>query len=241
MADSSNLEHAWLKQLDAKFEEEIKRENWVQVQFNPETLKVSFANQVATPQGAGDTSGSPSRQFVGAGTTKLSLQLWFDVTALPDTDQTDDVRKLTEKVAYFITPEKEKDGFVPPAVRFQWGTFQFDGLMDSMEESLEFFSGDGRPLRASVSVGLSQQKITKYAFGKPGKGAGGGAGGGAPKTPGTNPLAEAQAGVSLQAMADVQGAGGNWQAVASANGIENPRLLPPGQLIDFNVSVKVGK
>ena len=58
------------------------------VQFNPETLKVSFANQIQTPSGAGDQSGTPARQFVGAGTTKLALQLWFDVTALADGENT---------------------------------------------------------------------------------------------------------------------------------------------------------
>jgi hypothetical protein len=30
------------------------------------------------------------------------------------------------------------------------------------------------------------------------------------------------------------GLSGGWQAIASANGIENPRLLDPGQLIDLN-------
>src|SRR6266702_4687760 len=81
MAESVRLAKAELRQLDADFRNEINRENWTVVQFNPETLKVSFANQIATPSGAGDQSGTPARQFVGAGTTKLSLQLWFDVNA----------------------------------------------------------------------------------------------------------------------------------------------------------------
>ena len=85
MAESVRLEKAELRQLDADFNNEINPENWTNVQFNPETLKVSFANQIATPRGAGDQSGTPARQFVGAGTTKLSLQLWFDVSApLPE-------------------------------------------------------------------------------------------------------------------------------------------------------------
>ena len=81
MSDSLKLAKAELRQLDAKFKNEIKKDKHVQVQFNPETLKVSFANQIATPSGAGDQKGTPARQFVGAGTTKLSLQLWFDVSA----------------------------------------------------------------------------------------------------------------------------------------------------------------
>lgn len=234
MPDSQKLEKAELRELDAEFKNEINTDKKCQVQFNPETLKVSFANQVATPSGAGDQKGTPARQFVGAGTTKLSLQLWFDVTAPmpPEQKKEQDVRKLTAKVAYFITPKPEGDKFVPPAVRFIWGSFQFDGIMESMEESLEFFSSDGRPLRASVTINLTQQKITEFTFRAT-------AGPGAKPSPGTRPLTPAPQGKSVQSMADSQGKGDNWQDIASANGIENPRLLQPGQLLDLNASASV--
>jgi hypothetical protein len=29
----------------------------------------------------------------------------------------------------------------------------------------------------------------------------------------------------------------DWQSIAQANGIENPRLLLPGQLVDLNVQI----
>ncbi len=77
------LQKAELRQLDADLRNEIKRENWTKLQFNPETLKLTFANQIQTPSGAGDQSGTPSRQFVGAGTTKLALTVYFDASAPP--------------------------------------------------------------------------------------------------------------------------------------------------------------
>src|SRR5258706_3683203 len=183
MPEAMKLEKAELRQLDAEFRNEINAERNAKVQFNPETLKVSFANQLQTPSGAGDQKGTPARQFVGAGTTKLSLQLWFDVTAPMPPGQTaeTDVRKLTAKVAYFITPKQEGKKFVPPAIRFIWGSFQFEGIMESLEESLEFFSSDGRPLRASMTMNLTQQKITEFVF-RPTSGPG------ASDTPGTRPL-----------------------------------------------------
>jgi hypothetical protein len=229
MPEAVKLEKAELRQLDAEFHNEINPDRNVKVQFNPETLKVSFANQIQTPSGAGDQRGTPARQFVGAGTTKLSLQLWFDVAApMPEGEAAeDDVRKLTQKVAYFITPVEEGTQFVPPAVRFLWGSFQFDGLMESVEESLEFFSNDGRPLRASMSLSLTQQKITEFTF-RPVAAAGG------PATAGTRPLTQAPAGSSVQGLAASQGKGNDWQSIAAANNIENPRLLQPGQLIDMN-------
>jgi hypothetical protein len=242
MSAPVRLEKAELRQLDAKFKEEIKKENWTKLQFNPETLKVSFANQIQTPAGTGDQSGTPARQFVGAGTTKLSLTVFFDVNAplVEGQAAVDDVRKLTQKVAYFITPQEEGKTFIPPAVRFVWGSFQFDGIMDSLDENLEFFSSDGKPLRASMNLAMSQQRITKYAFAQAGAGgAGASPGNGAPLA-GTSPMTQAPAGSTLQALADQAGQGHNWQAIANANGIENPRLLAPGQLINLNVSLSGG-
>ena len=218
----------------------------VTVQFNPESLKVSFANQLNPPDNAaGDSDKSKAQgesaalQFVGKGTTKLALQLWFDVTApLPkDAPSTDDVRKLTHRVAYFITPQDSKNSKgapvkVPPAVSFCWGTFRFDGIVESMEESLEYFSPDGRPLRASVSLSLTQQSI-QFAFNdtaqsSPPPGRKG-------LSPGTQPLSLAVNGDSIQSLAASVGRPDDWQSIASANGIENPRLLTPGVAINLNV------
>jgi|SRR6185369_4650777 len=230
MPDSVMLTKAEMRELDAEFKNEINKEKWATVQFNPETLKVSYANQIATPSGTGDQKGTPARLFVGAGTTKLSLQLWFDVNANQgDQKKENDVRKLTQKIAYFITPQQRGDTIIPPAVRFLWGSFQFDGIIDSLEESLEFFSHEGVPLRASISLNISQQKITEFTFrplASPLPGS---------EIPGTRPLTQAVEGGTLQGMADKQGKGDNWQAIAAANNIENPRLLQPGTILNLNL------
>src|SRR5689334_20511476 len=104
MPESTRLEKAELRELDADFKNEINTDKRVKVQFNPDTLKVSFANQLQTGQGSGDQKGPQARQFVGAGTTKLAVTLWFDVNApQPEGSHETDVRKLTQRVAYFIT------------------------------------------------------------------------------------------------------------------------------------------
>ena len=204
------------------------------VQFNPETLKVTYSNQVVPPQGKASQDGPAAFQFVGTGTTKLSLQLWFDVSGQDDETENPviDVRNLTKNVAYFMTPKEEGKHLVIPAVRFLWGSFSFDGVMDSLDESLEYFSREGIPLRASMSFGLTQQKIVAFT-GAPGTGA---SPGGAGPTPGTQPLTAARQGESVQAMVARGPAGADWKAVASVNGIENPRLLQPGTLVNLNVT-----
>jgi hypothetical protein len=238
MPDATQLAKAELRQLDANFDQEIAPETWCTVQFNPETMKVAFANELKQPSGAGDQRGSPARQFVGAGTTKLTLSLWFDVGSPQPAGAAavDDVRKLTQKVAFYITPaavKGKKDTYVPPSVRFLWGSFQFDGLMDSLEENLEYFSPEGKPLRASLAVSLSQQKIRPFAFRETGA-AGSGKAGGA-STPGTAPLAQAPDGATMQGVADGAGKGDDWQSIAAANGIENPRMLGAGAMLDLNL------
>jgi hypothetical protein len=261
--EPASLERAELRELDADFVEQINEDKWAPVQFNPETLKVTFANQVVQGSGAGDQRGSQARQFVGAGTTKLALQLWFDVTASTgSTTATHDVRVQTQKVAYFITPKplapqtggtgsgaasggggsggsggQQQPQFAPPAVRFVWGTFQFDGIMDGLEETLEFWSSDGRPLRASVTVGLSAQKIT-FGFNRE-KAHGASRGPAAGATPGTRPLAQAPSGATLPGLAAAAGAGVSWQSIASANGIEDPLRMAPGQLVDLSARVEL--
>lgn len=222
------LEKATLQKVESDFKNVSSPDHKVTVQFNPETLKVTYANQISTPTAPRNQGGTPAHQFVGAGTTKLSLQLWFDVTA--EGAQERDVRELTQKVAYFITPDEDNNNIIP-AVRFVWGSFLFDGLMESLDESLEFFSAEGIPLRASMTLGLTRQKITKFNFLKKAN-----TPTGAPSA-GTRPLKAAPAGKSLQGMAASQGKAGNWQAIAAANNIENPRLLQPGQLIDMDAKL----
>jgi phage tail-like protein len=143
-----------LRELDASFEREINKGRWVTAQINPDELRTSFSHELG-----------PS--------TRLDLRLAFDVSApvAGGRRAPDDVRRLTEKVAYFATPRPARGGaLVRPAVRLVWGTFQFDGHLEALEEVLESFSPDGRPLRASLALALARPQIAPYAF-RPGEGA----------------------------------------------------------------------
>jgi hypothetical protein len=255
---------AWLCEIAG--EDNTRTGRNVQLQFNPETLRITHGAQVrppvnpskadatTPPRGQGDVPGSTPFQHTGAGSTRLSVQVWFDVTSvmLQGDEGVSDVRDLTEKVAYFIRPKgpPNQNGTPQssPRVQFAWGTIIFSGVMDSLDESLELFSTDGVPLRASMNIGISEGRIQ---IGPGARGAGGGVGGGssaglnlsagigigasASLGVGTQPLVQAEAGISLQAMASANfGANADWQAIATANGIENPRQLQPGQLINMN-------
>jgi hypothetical protein len=203
----------------------------VAVQFNPQTLKVNYSNQKA----GGDQSKGGSVQFVGRGTTKLTCELVFDITVLETgkAQSVQDVRLLTAQVSKFMVPKEAAKGkgkqpkepnYVPPGVRFRWGTFTFEGVMDSVDETLEFFSAAGTPLRATVAISISKQEITKQPLGT----------GDLQVPPGTKPLTTARAGQNLQSVA-----GQDYKAVAAANGIENLRMLPTGTLIDLSANTGI--
>lgn len=223
---------ATLSELDDSMERELSGGKVVKVQFNPETLKLQFTNQVQnnTSGGTDQSQGNAGRQFLGTGTTKLSVQLWFDAsTPGPDGNRVDDVRRLTQEVVYFITARptpKDKTKILPPGVRFQWGSIVFDGLVESLEESIEYFSPQGLPLRSCITLGLTQQKILTSEFKGNGRFA---AGWNAPKT---DPLKAVGEGQTIQSAA--AGAGQGWQSVAAANGVENPRFPQAGSMLDMS-------
>jgi hypothetical protein len=217
---------ATLIELDQLFKEKKEGGKQVEVQFNPESLKVTFANQIVQPDGGDQSSGTAGRQFVGAGTTKLALQLWFDVNAM-EKDPVDDVRRLTQEVVYFMTPQEAETDTTkkaPPGVRFVWGSFMFDGMVEGMDETLEFFSPDGIPLRASISMTLSQQKILKIKYKDEPKGL---------QQTGQKRMKTAKQGDSLQKIV-----GKDWQPVAKANKLEDALRMAPGQLVDPSVTAR---
>lgn len=185
------------------------------VQFNPESLKLDYGNATACTK-----SGVGSVQHTSTRPKTLTFQLWFDVTAPnpdPAVGAVVDVRSLTDRLAHFLTPET-KGGADLRGVRFLWGSFAFDGVMTSLSENMEFFSPDGRPMRASVSVTLQTHKLTadsalrterRYA---------------------SFAVVPPQPDQSIQRLA-LALALADWKLLAAANRIENPRFVQSGTVI----------
>lgn len=139
---------AQLRELDAAFVREINKARWVTAQINPVDLRMICTHELG-PR------------------TELQLRLVFDVRASVSKRRRapDDVRRLTARAAYFAMPRRGRGGeAVRPAVRLVWGTFQFDGHVESLAETIEEFSADGRPLRAIVALVLARGEIGPYAF-----------------------------------------------------------------------------
>lgn len=113
------------------------------VHFNPVSLEYTVSNTLDKGQG------NDTKQYVSQTTGKLSMELIFDTT-----HNGEDVRIYTEKVAGFMEPDEEK---IPPVVLFEWGTYKFQGMVESYKETIDFFAPNGVPLRAVVSLSMAKQ------------------------------------------------------------------------------------
>lgn len=227
----------------------------ITVQFNPETLRISrrrFGStgvQGSNPDRARQAS---AQQITGHGAT-MSVELLFDTSQEKDQD----VMKITGKIAALVG-SSEPGSTAAARVRFQWGSFIFTGVIESMDETIDLFSESGFPLRSTVTLSLAEGQVTSEAR-SGGLGAGAGVGLGisagvsagvglgagisagvsagvgfsAGAAVGTQPLTLAQSGDTLQSLAGR--AGVDWKAVAAANGVDNPRLLQPGAVLNLNV------
>lgn len=195
------------------------------VQFNPESLKVNFSNQIAGQ----DNNGGSAIQFNSRGTTKLTFDLWFDVSAEPgQASPHTDVRQYTKELVSFMQEQRSQDGrstlTPPPGCRFHWGTFLFEGIVDSINENLEYFSEHGVPLRASLGMSITKQELNIVIRDQNALAA-------IQNAVGTQPRQHAKAGDTFQGMAAKLGNPANWQQLARAANVEDPLRLPEGTLI----------
>ena len=121
----------------------------VEVHFNPVSLQYALSNSLSRT-GSGDSN----KQHVSQTSGKLTMELVFDTT-----DSGDDVRGHTGQIARFMQPAGggSENENVPPVVEFAWGSYKFQGMVDSYQETLDFFAASGVPLRASVHLSMASQ------------------------------------------------------------------------------------
>ena len=126
----------------------------IPVHFNPDTLDITYTNTV---QGA---NRDQPAQVASETTAKLSMELIYDTSM-----KGSDVRMDTHKIIQMMDPAERTprrrsndEAAVPAIVIFRWGTILFEGYIDSYKERLEFFSPEGVPLRAVVTISMKKQQ-----------------------------------------------------------------------------------
>ena len=191
----------------------------ITVHFNPEKLQIDITN---TLEDKG--SGKDKKQYVSKSSAKLAMELVFD-----STDDGSDVRLQTGKIAKLMEPGRQQgnQGSPPSIVLFEWGAFKFQGMIDSYKESLEFFSSNGVPLRATVSLSMANQDKVFEAL----------TSGNASRK--AEPLVQnlSASGESVTALASRAGNPAAGRALAAANGLESMRRATGAIAVDASISL----
>lgn len=197
-----------------------------EVHFNPQTLKYTITNTLANTG-----SGNSTKQYTGESTGKLAFDLIFDTT-----DTGEDVRLYTVEVAQLMEPGDDGDK-TPPVVEFEWGLYTFSGVVETYRETIDFFSANGVPLRASVSLTLSSQdRVFEGGSLADNAGTEGSmAGRSNPNTVQAQPPGESD-GRGVTQVATQAGNPDAARAIATENGIENMRF-PGGAPLQLNASL----
>jgi hypothetical protein len=163
----------------------------------------------------------------------LVLDLFFDVSEPLDPRNPDgftDVRQLTGKLVA-LTRRSQKGGspgaetMTPPFIRIDWGgagpknsDFPFIGAVDSLKQSFTMFSADGRPLRATVNLGITESSdpaqdklLDSGSF---------------------EQAVKTDANASLARLSNkYTGQSADWRKIAEANKIDDPLSLPTGRYL----------
>ncbi|HWI62644.1 MAG TPA: hypothetical protein VNT75_12435 [Symbiobacteriaceae bacterium] len=120
----------------------------IPVQFNPNTLSVKMKQATAA------TGAAVPNLEMGS---SLTVDLVFDSTrqAAEPRDVQEQARKLFQLLLPIAGTGTASQR--PKKVGFCWGKFLFIGIVTGFEETLEFFSADGTPLRSKVKVSMSRE------------------------------------------------------------------------------------
>ena len=131
------------------------------VDFDPHTLELSYSvtgRSRSRHEPAGAPRNTAPAQWTGASVT-LTVTLIFDNTTTPGIS----VQQKTDPLVCLAIRRRSPrlaDGpaAAPPAkvVHFQWGLFIFNGSVTSLSQTIDYFSADGVPLRATVNLSLER-------------------------------------------------------------------------------------
>jgi nucleoid-associated protein YgaU len=214
----------------------------IEALFNPSEISISRSvtyeqKEVASQQDAADVYAVQKLKSVEPAT--LRVDLFFDTYESRDdtasfkrvaasvvtplnpfqTGDASPVTALTDEVEALALPDRETHQ--PPTCELSWGDFDiFEGVLTQLDQRFTMFLTDGTPVRATLSCTFVENRSEAYR-----------------KATELHSADVAKTWVvrrndSLQSIAAEQyGDPALWRAIATANGIVNPRVLPPGTVL----------
>jgi len=186
------------------------------LQFNPNQLTVTMVNnyQDQTTPGAGKIT----QTSTGVNQRTLSTQFFFDTSG-----NGQDVRDKTKCVMDML--QKRGKSSAPPICVFVYGAFMFVGSVVSATLRFIMFSREGKPIRATIDVTMSEYKsMSGESFVTP------------PEVEMKTAVKKSGEELFLIAAREY-GNPAMWRMIAKANGIPNPRVVPVGMQLNIMLSI----
>lgn len=203
------------------------------VQYNPTEFSLDKGVQVAEIAIPGIDS--PLLQFVRGQAEKLSVELFFDTTDQGTGAGARSVTTLTDPI--YSLAKIEPAGHAPPIVTFAWNAAfpganlppaagnqrrnAFRGIVDSCRQKFSFFSPEGVPLRATLTLSLREYKTLDEQLSQLNLSS--------PDRTHAHLTREGETLSRISALYYTRPT--EWRAIAAENGIDDPRRIPPGLLV----------
>ena len=183
------------------------------VLFNPKEYSVQKSVQWEPHKAPG--LDLPEQQFTSGNPAVLSVELFFDTYE----DKTDVRTEHTDKVMglTLVDPDKHR----PPLVMFQWGTFKFKGVVESLSVRYTMFLSDGKPCRAVASMTVKEAQTAKEQVEEKPR-----------NSPDHTKRRTVKHGDTLALIAHEEyDDPAEWRRIADANGINDPKDVKPGTVL----------
>jgi hypothetical protein len=193
--------------------EPAEKDNRIKLHFNPAEYKLAKENTFAEIPIPGLVS--PPIQYVRGGAQVLTMDLLVDTS-----DELTDVRvKYVDKIERQLY--KNAKLHAPPILKFVWGDQNFTGVLVSLDVTYLLFHTDGKPLRAKLAVKMKEYRTVDIQLKEP-----------PTQSPDVEKRYVVRTGETLSSISDaVFRDPALWREIARANGISDPRFVPPGTVL----------
>jgi hypothetical protein len=187
---------------------------FIEVQFNPSDYSIDRGATYASMPVPGLQT--PIQQFIRGDADTLTLELFVDETSGRVPGRTETIKGKLDALRNFVKIQPALHA--PPVCRFNWGDVEFTGTVVSLRERHTLFSSSGNPIRARVTLVLKQYKSAEVQVRELKL-----------ESPDRTHVRVLREGETLSTIAnEAYGDPRMWRPIALANGITQPRFIPPG-------------
>lgn len=158
-------------------------------------------------------TGAPTLREYSAGIAPVPPERWADLARSPYCEH--------RLMALRRLAEIDSELHAPPIVEFSWSGARFQGVITSFTEKFTMFDDTGHIVRARVQLTMKSWRNPDQMFAATN-----------PQSPDRTKTRVVRAGERLDLIAaEEYGDPTQWVAIAKANQITRPRILPPGTLL----------